>query len=102
MTKTMTQSLSVPTFTFSDDMNATDVMKLRKQLKEDIPGLTILSFFIKAMSLAMNEYPEINSIVNPDVDSEGYIKEYIVKSSHNFSVAIDSKDGLITPIIKNV
>lgn len=30
MTKTMTESLSIPFFTFSDDMNATELIKLRK------------------------------------------------------------------------
>ena len=102
MTKTMTQSLSIPTFTFSDDMDATALIKLRKELKESIPDLTFLPFFIKALSLAMNEYPIINSVVNPEVDSEGYIKEYVIKKDHNFSVAIDSKDGLTTPNIKQV
>lgn len=102
MTKTMTQSLSIPTFTFSDDMDATALIQLRKELKESIPDLTFLPFFIKALSLAMNEYPIMNSLVNPEVDSEGYIKEYVIKKDHNFSVAIDSKDGLTTPNIKQV
>ncbi len=29
MTKTMTQALTIPTFTFSDDMNATSLLHLR-------------------------------------------------------------------------
>ena len=102
MTKTMTQSLSIPTFTFSDDMDATALISLRKELKTSIPDLTFIPFFIKALSLAMNEYPIINSVVNPELDSEGYIKEYVIKNDHNFSVAIDSKDGLTTPNIKQV
>lgn len=83
-------------------MDATALIKLRKELKASIPDLTFIPFFIKAISLAMNEYPIINSVVNPEVDSEGYIKEYVIKNEHNFSVAIDSKDGLTTPNIKQV
>lgn len=74
MTKTMTQSLSVPTFTFSDDMDATQLLKLRGEIKNSIPGgVSILAFLIKALSLTMNEFPHINSIVDPAVDAEGYI-----------------------------
>ena len=102
MTKTMTQSLSIPTFTYSDDMDATSLIALRKELKQSIPDLTFLPFFVKAISLAMNEYPIVNSQVNPALDSEGYIQEYVIKKDHNFSVAIDSKDGLTTPNIKAV
>lgn len=102
MTKTMTQSLTIPTFTFSDDMDVTSLLYLRKHAKAHIEGLTLLPFFIKALSLAMLEYPIINSIVNPDKDSEGLIKEYIIKKDHNFSIAIDSKEGLTTPNIKNI
>ena len=83
-------------------MDATALIKLRKELKASIPDLTFIPFFIKAISLAMNEYPIINSVVNPEVDSEGYIKEFVIKNDHNFSVAIDSKDGLTTPNIKQV
>jgi len=83
-------------------MDATALIKLRKELKSSIPDLTFIPFFIKAISLAMNEYPIINSVVNPEVDSEGYIKEFVIKNDHNFSVAIDSKDGLTTPNIKQV
>ena len=79
MTKTMTQALSIPTFTYSDDIDATATMAMRKELKHHIPDLTLLPFFIKALSLAMNEYPIVNSVVNPETDAEGYIKEYVIK-----------------------
>lgn len=83
-------------------MDATHLLKLRKELKQSIHDLTILPFFIKAISLAMIEFPEMNSLVNPELDADGYIKQYVVKHDHNFSVAIDSKDGLTTPNIKRV
>ena len=74
MTKTMTQSLSIPTFTFSDDADCTKLISLRQTLKTQIEGgITLLPFLIKALSLAMEAYPEVNSTVSPDLDSEGLI-----------------------------
>ena len=61
-----------------------------------------MPFFIKAVSLAMHEFPGMNVNVNPEVDEEGYIKEYVIKKDHNFSIAIDTKDGLTVPNIKKV
>jgi 2-oxoisovalerate dehydrogenase E2 component (dihydrolipoyl transacylase) len=83
-------------------MDATALISLRKELKASIPDLTFLPFFIKAISLAMNEFPQVNSVVDPELDSEGYIQRYVIKKDHNFAVAIDSKDGLTTPNIKQV
>lgn len=88
---------------FSDDMNATELMKLRNSLKHKIEGgISFLPFMIKAMSLAMEDFPILNSVVNPELGSDGLIKEYVIKSDHNFAVAVDSKDGLTTPNIKRI
>jgi 2-oxoisovalerate dehydrogenase E2 component (dihydrolipoyl transacylase) len=81
-------------------MDATALIKLRSELKEMMSDLSFMPFFIKAISLAMNDFPIVNSVVNPEVCEQGYIKEYIMKHDHNFSIAIDSKDGLITPNVK--
>lgn len=103
MTKTMTASLQVPTFTYSDDADCTSLLNLRNHLKTQIEGgITLLPFFMKALSLAMNEYQQVNSIVSPELDAEGLIKEYVIKESHNFSVAIDSVNGLTTPNMKAI
>ena len=102
MTKTMTESRSIPAFTFMDEIDATELMKLRVMLKKNHKNLTILPFFVKAASVAMQEYPIVNSNFNPETDDEGYIKEFVIKKDHNFSIAIDSKDGLTVPNIKKV
>jgi len=102
MTKTMTESLTIPTFTYSDDIDATALIKLRKELKKTYSDLTMLPFFIKALSLAMNDYPLMNTLVDPETDNDGYVKQYVIKKNHNFSVAIDSEDGLTTPNIKRI
>lgn len=73
MTKTMTEALSIPAFTFSDEIDATALMLLRKELKKVHPTLTMLPFFIKAVSLAMTDMPVMNSHIDNDLDDEGYI-----------------------------
>ena len=102
MTKTMTEALTIPAFTFSDELDATALIALRKEMKQVHTKLTMLPFFIKACSIAMQEFPEINSHIDNDLDEEGYIQRYVVKHSHNFSIAIDSPDGLTVPNIKDV
>lgn len=102
MTKTMTEALSIPAFTFSDSMDATALIALRKEMKKVHTNLTMLPFFIKACSIAMGEYPVINSHIDNELDDEGYIQRYVLKHDHNFSIAIDSPDGLTVPNIKQV
>lgn len=81
-------------------MDATNLIQLRLMLKQSFKNLTLLPFFIKAASLAMNDFPGVNVNVNPETDNEGYIKEFIYKKDHNFSIAIDTKYGLSVPNIK--
>ena len=102
MTKTMTEALTIPSFTFSDEMDATALIALRKEMKKVHTNLTMLPFFIKACSIAMREFPVMNSHIDNDLDGEGYIQRYVVKHNHNFSIAIDSPDGLTVPNIKQV
>lgn len=102
MTKTMTEALSIPSFTFSDSMNATRLLALRKELKKVHTNLTMLPFFIKACSIAMSEFPVMNAHIDNDLDADGYIQRYVLKHDHNFSIAIDSPDGLTVPNIKAI
>jgi len=102
MTKTMTEALTIPSFTFSDEMDATALTLLRKEMKKVHPNLSILPFFIKACSIAMSEYPVMNTHIDNELDGEGYIQRYVLKHDHNYSVAIDSQDGLTVPNIKAV
>ena len=96
----MTESLSIPFFTFSDEIDATKLIALRKEMKAANPKLTMLPFFIKACSIAMTEFPIVNSMIDNDLDEDGFIQRYVIKHDHNFSIAIDSPDGLTVPNIK--
>lgn len=100
MFKTMTQSLSVPPFGLSEEIDMTELVKLRPMMKtvaneRDIP-LSYMPFMIKAASMALEEFP----ILNSSIDKSG--ENIIYKSSHNIGVAMDTKQGLLVPNIKRV
>ncbi len=101
MAKAMQESVStIPHFTYCEEIDLTDLIALRKELKEvyakqDIK-LTMMPFFMKAMSLALKEFPLINSKVNEDCSELTYFDD------HNIGMAVDSKVGLLVPNVKQV
>jgi len=102
MTKTMTDARTIPFFMYADEVDVTELIKMRKLFKPQHPTLTMLPFLVKAISLSMKSHPIVNCNINPDVDEDGFIHEYVIKKDHNFSIAIDTKDGLTVPIVKKV
>ncbi|XP_017074454.1 lipoamide acyltransferase component of branched-chain alpha-keto acid dehydrogenase complex, mitochondrial [Drosophila eugracilis] len=100
MLKSMTESLKIPHFAYSDEIDMTQLVQFRNQLqavaKENgVPKLTFMPFCIKAASVALSKYPIVNSSL--DLASESLI----FKGAHNISVAIDTPQGLVVPNIKN-
>ena len=101
MAKAMVNSVStIPHFTYCEEIDMTELIALRNQLKEkyakqDIK-LTMMPFFMKAMSLALKEFPVINSQVNDDCTELTYFDD------HNIGMAVDSKVGLLVPNVKRV
>lgn len=99
MAKQMVASVStIPHFTMCDEIDLTDLIALRASVKDDYASddvkITMMPFFIKALSLALNEFPIINSRVNDDCTELTYLAQ------HNIGMAVDSKMGLIVPNIK--
>jgi 2-oxoisovalerate dehydrogenase E2 component (dihydrolipoyl transacylase) len=101
MAKAMVESVStIPHFTYCEEIDMTELIKLRLELKEvyakqDIK-LTMMPFFMKAISLALKEFPVINSQVNEDCTELTYFND------HNIGMAVDSKVGLLVPNVKQV
>ncbi|CAM3691282.1 MULTISPECIES: dihydrolipoyllysine-residue acetyltransferase [Pseudoalteromonas] len=99
MAKQMVASVStIPHFTFCDEIDLTALIRLRSELKEQYQQqgikLTMMPFFIKALSLAMKEFPVLNSKVNDECTELTYFAD------HNIGMAVDSKIGLLVPNIK--
>lgn len=100
MVKSMNAANAVKHLTLGDEVIFNNLIKLRNNLKSTLAKKNIkisyLPFIIKASSLALNEYPSINSTVNAECT------EIYQHSSHNIGVAMDTPKGLIVPVIKNV
>ncbi|XP_020385847.1 lipoamide acyltransferase component of branched-chain alpha-keto acid dehydrogenase complex, mitochondrial isoform X1 [Rhincodon typus] len=100
MVKTMTAALKIPHFGYCDEVDLTRLVKLRKELKvvtEDRGiKLSFMPFFLKAASLGLLQYP----ILNASLDENCQFVTY--KASHNIGIAMDTQQGLIVPVVKNV
>lgn len=99
MVKSMTASLQIPHMCYSDEINMNAILKCRQELKPLAEShgirLSLLPFAIKAASLAMKEYP----VVNSTLDAQEYKLTY--RASHNIGVAMDTPRGLAVPVVKD-
>ena len=95
-----TSVASIPHFTYVDENDITELAELRQTLKNtyatDDLKITMMPLFIKALSLAIKEFPIINSSPNED------LTELTYRANHNIGLAVDGKTGLLVPNIKNV
>jgi len=103
MVKSMNEALKMPTMALGEEIDMTDMLRLQKSLKASSEKnygtkVTVTSFMVKAMSLALNEHPKINSKFGPGDANPPY---YTVVGSHNISIAIDTDYGLVVPNIKD-
>ncbi len=92
--------LNVPHVTHTDEADITDLDGYRKMLdvaaKDKGYRVTLLAFLMKASVVALKEHPEFNASLAPDKES------LIFKKYYNIGVAVDTPDGLVVPVIKDV
>ena len=101
MARQMTQSVfTIPHFSVSEEVEMDNLMAVRQQLKPEFEKqglkLSFMPFIIKALSLALKQFPIINCQVNDDCTEITYFDD------HNIGMAVDSKIGLLVPNIKGV
>ena len=89
-----------PHFTYVDEVDATELVALRKSLKslaeEKGVKLTYLPFIMKALAIVFSDFPTINANMNEEAFS------LILRSSVNIGIATDTPQGLFVPVIKDV
>ena len=90
---------TIPHTTAMDEIDVSKLYEFRKKYKDifekDDIHLTFLPFIIKAVIVALKEFPEFNS----SLDEEK--KELILKHYYNIGIATDTDRGLMVPVIKN-
>ncbi|HSC48222.1 MAG TPA: dihydrolipoyllysine-residue acetyltransferase [Gammaproteobacteria bacterium] len=91
--------VNVPHVTQHDEADITDLEKLRQELKSDAEKigakLTPLAFLVKASVVALKEYPDFNSSLDPSGQNQVYKKYFHV------GFAADTPNGLVVPVIKD-
>ncbi|KAK0633417.1 2-oxoacid dehydrogenases acyltransferase-domain-containing protein [Immersiella caudata] len=114
MFKTMTRSLNIPHFLYADEVDFTSLVELRSRLNKvlhksglsdgQVSKLSYLPFIIKAVSMSLYKHPILNARVDIDASSSnGSTKPTLVhRSQHNIGVAMDTPQGLLVPVVKNV
>jgi pyruvate dehydrogenase E2 component (dihydrolipoamide acetyltransferase) len=92
--------LNVPHVTHGDEADITEIEAYRKELdtegKEKGYRVTLLSFLLKASVSALRAHPEFNSSLSPEKDA------LVLKRYYNIGVAVDTPEGLVVPVIKDV
>jgi pyruvate dehydrogenase E2 component (dihydrolipoamide acetyltransferase) len=83
-----------------DEADISQLVALKARAKERAARknihLTFLPFVMKALVAALQEHPYLNASLD---DEKG---EIILKKYHNIGVAVDTRDGLMVPVVKNV
>lgn len=87
-------------FTYVEEADATDLVKLRSRAKTigEKTGIKVsyLPFVMKAMVAALKKHPKLNSVYDEAAN------ELVVKHYYNISLSVQTEDGLTVPVIKNV
>lgn len=101
MARRMVESATtIPHFSYGDEIDVTELLALRERLKPQAEQhgtrLTLMALIMKAMALAVQAHPVLNSRL------EGDGKEIHYQPHCNIGMAVDSQTGLIVPNVKRV
>ena len=92
----------IPHVTLMDEADITDVEEFRKQQNKEAEKkqlgvkITPLVFVMKAAAKALVEMPRFNSSITEDA------QRLILKKYVNIGIAVDTPNGLVVPVIKDV
>ncbi|RNB84693.1 2-oxo acid dehydrogenase subunit E2 [Brevibacillus fluminis] len=89
----------IPHVTSVDELELDRLIAFRESLKPHAAKrnikLTYLPFFIKALVIALKEFPTFNASIDDETN------EIILKQYYNIGIAVDTTEGLVVPVIKD-
>jgi pyruvate dehydrogenase E2 component (dihydrolipoamide acetyltransferase) len=92
--------VTVPHVTQFDEADVTHLEEFRKSMvaeyKDKGIKITILVFLMKAVVSALKEYPRFNA----SLDASG--ENLIFKKYFHIGIAVDTPDGLVVPVVRDV
>jgi pyruvate dehydrogenase E2 component (dihydrolipoamide acetyltransferase) len=90
--------LTIPHVTQHDEADITELEAFRKSQADaagkEGPRFTLLAFLIKAVVVALKQYPNFNASLASDGES------LILKQYFNIGVAVDTPLGLVVPVLR--
>jgi pyruvate dehydrogenase E2 component (dihydrolipoamide acetyltransferase) len=84
---------TIPHFYVTVSVDMTDLLSKRKEMKAEGFGVSVSVFIIKAVALALKEYPMLNAT------TDGLSISH--KSAVNIGMAVSLEGGLVVPVIRN-
>ncbi len=91
--------LNVPHVTQFDEADISELESFRKSKSEAAAKegvkLTPLTFFIKAVVVALKKFPEFNSSLSPDTEN------LILKNYFHIGIAVNTEQGLMVPVVRD-
>jgi len=92
--------LNLPIVTHHDEADITELEYFRKSLKDEAAKqgvkVTPLVFLLKASAVAIRKHPNFNSSLTADKEN------LVLKKYLHIGVAVDTPDGLVVPVIRDV
>jgi pyruvate dehydrogenase E2 component (dihydrolipoamide acetyltransferase) len=86
----------IPHVTQHDEADITDLEAFRKAREGKGPKLTVTAFALKACAIALKQFPSFNASL--DLASN----QLVLKKYYHLGVAVDTPNGLLVPVIRDV
>lgn len=93
----MTKSLfTIPHVTHFDEINMTNLFKMREEMKATGESVSVSAFLVKALVICLKDFP----IFNAELDEEN--SRILLKKNYHIGMATNTEAGLIVPVIHDV